>query len=278
MLRNTSFYLQRYVLGRRTLLARAPAFNLELRVPSGDASGRHLYMHGMHARTVVDFLATGLELEPGDLVFDIGAGIGWYSLLLARIAPRGTTIHAFEPEPWARGLLQENTNHNRTGAVTVVGSAVGEESGHAIVRRHDRRRRSWPRLRPPTQTLEVDMVSLDDYCQRNGLASRPVGFIKLDVEGLEFFALRGALHTLRRCRTLLTAFSPARLENANVDPVSMLDLLVELGFTPAVLQPGGPRAVTRAELLADDRSRPLLWTRVRRPARTLLPDNAALAI
>ena len=229
----------------------------------------------MHAQKVVDFLATGLELEPGDLVFDIGAGIGWYSLLLARIAPRGTAIHAFEPEPWARGLLQENANHNRAETITVVGSAVGEDSGHAIVHRHDRRRRSWHRLRPPRQTLEVDIVSLDDYCRRNGLASRPVGLIKLDVEGLEFFALRGAMQTLRRCRTVLTDFSPARLERANVDPVSMLDLLVELGFAPAVLELAGPRPVTRAELLADGRPLSLLWTTARPLARRQKPLNDA---
>jgi FkbM family methyltransferase len=278
MLRLTSFFVQRYVLGRRTLVAQAPAFNLELRVPSGDAAGRHLYKRGMHARTMGDFLTTGLDLRPGDVVFDIGAGIGWYSLLLARIAPRGAAIHAFEPEPWARGLLQENANRNRADAVTVVGSAVGEDSGHALVHCNGRRRDSWHSLRAPSQMLEVDMVSLDDYCRRNGLASRPVGLIKLDIEGLEFFALRGAAHTLGHCRTVVTEFSPARLERANVDPVSLLDLLVERGFTPALLAPAGPRRVTRAELLADDRARPIVWTRSRPAERRQKPDTAALAI
>jgi protein-L-isoaspartate O-methyltransferase len=83
------------MLGRRSLLARVPEFDLVMRVPAGEAVGRHLFRDAMHAPQVIDFLATGLELAPADVVFDIGASIGWYSLLLARIAPRGEEIHAF---------------------------------------------------------------------------------------------------------------------------------------------------------------------------------------
>ncbi|HRP87856.1 MAG TPA: hypothetical protein PLS34_10110, partial [Gammaproteobacteria bacterium] len=100
MLRSAAFFVQRFVLGRRTLLAQVPEFDLELRVPAGDAVGRHLYEDAMHAPAVIDFLATRLELAPDDVVFDIGANIGWYALLLARLAPRGVSIHAFEPDPW----------------------------------------------------------------------------------------------------------------------------------------------------------------------------------
>jgi FkbM family methyltransferase len=213
-LRSAAYFVQRYLLGRQTLLAPVPEFDLELRVPAGDEAGRHLFEEAMHAPAVIDYLATGVELAPEDVVFDIGASIGWYSLLLARLAPRGTSIHAFEPDPWTRGLLQENASRNRADAITVVGAAVGEDSRPARLHRYGARRRGRNGLlagsRP--ETIDIEMVSLDDYCRQHGLADRPVGFIKIGVEGFEFFALRGALATLGRCRALLTEFSPARLE------------------------------------------------------------------
>jgi FkbM family methyltransferase len=280
MLRSAAFFVQRFVLGRRTLLARVPEFDLELRVPAGDAVGRHLYEDAMHAPAVIDFLATSLELEPDDVVFDIGANIGWYALLLSRIAPRGTVIHAFEPDPWARGLLQENISRNRADAVTIVAAAVGEDSGTARLHRygHRRARNGLLPVGAP-ETIDIEMVSLDDYCRRNGLDDRPVGFIKIGIEGFEFFALRGAVETLSRCRAVLTEFSPQRLGQADVHPVNMLDLLVELGFTPAVLGPAGAREVTRETLLADDSKRNVFWSRpavARRVADR--PDPDALAI
>jgi FkbM family methyltransferase len=262
MIRSAAFFVQRYVLGRQTLLARVPEFELELRVPARDAIGRHLYRHGMHAPALTHFLATGLDLKHDDLLFDVGASIGWHSLVLARIAPRGAAIHAFEPDPWARGLLQENVSRNRAEAITVVGAAAGETSGTARLPRHNhrRRKRNVPLPLPGPEVLEVEMVSLDDYCRRNGLAGQAVGFIKLGVEGLEYHALRGAVETLGRCRALLTEFSPAQLERVDVHPAAMLDLLVEHGFTPAVLESGGLRAVERAELLAEARSRHVFWS------------------
>lgn len=282
MLRDASFMVQRYLLGRETLYAQVPEFDLELRVPARDAAGRHLFRDGVHAPEITDFLATGLELRPGDLVFDIGASIGWYALLLARTAPRGVHIHAFEPDPWMRGLLHENVSRNRADAmVTIVGAAVGERTGPAVLHRYGSRRRERNRLlRWVTRdSVDVEMVSLDDYCREHHLESRPVGFMKIGVQGFEFHALRGARATLARCRTLLTEFAPALLEQAEVHPAVPLDLLVEMGFSPALVVGGVLRPVTRAELLADGQARNVLWTRPEAAAaRPAPPDPAALAI
>lgn len=279
MLRAASFFVQRFVLGRRTLLAQVPEFDLELRVPAGDAVGRHLYEDAMHAPAVIDFLATRLELAPGEVVFDIGANIGWYALLLARLAPRGVVIHAFEPDPWARGMLQENLRRNRADAVTVAGSAVGESSGAAQLHRYGHRRARGGLLPVGApETVAVPMVSLDDYCREHELDDRPVGFIKIGIEGFEYFALRGAERTLSRCRAVLAEYAPQRLAQAGIEPVALLDLLVESGFTPAVIDAAGPREVTRDELLAEPGRRHLFWSRPAAVSTPQVPDPDALAI
>jgi FkbM family methyltransferase len=280
LFRSASFVVQRFVLGRRMLLARIPEYGLELRVPARDVIGRHLYKYRTHDAVISRFLATQLELGPDDLVFDVGANIGWYSLLIARIAPRGAAIHAFEPDPWVRGLLQENISRNRAGAVTVVDAAVGERPGRATLYLYGERNRGRNSLLPINrgEQIEVEVVSLDDYCRRLGLENRPVGFIKIDVEGYEFFALRGATETLRRARAVLTEFSPIYMERADLHPAAMLDLMVELGFSPFLLEDAGPRAVSREELLASGRQRDLYWTRPAGTPTPAAPDPAALAV
>lgn len=277
MLRSTSFFLQRYVLGRPTVVAHARDFDLELRVPTRDAAGAGLYRRGMHAPEVADFLVRRLELEPGDLVFDIGASVGWYTLLLAQIAPRGVEIHAFEPDPWARGLLQENLARNRAEGVTVVDAAVGHRDGEVMLYRYGGRRRRP--LRPGSaQQLSVRMLRLDDYCREHGLARRRVGCLKIGVQGFEFHALQGARKTLARCRTVLTEYSPAQLDEAGVHPASVLDLMVELGFQPAEIRGGRLRATDRPAIMANLRPRTLAWTRPAAAVRAAAPDPDALAI
>jgi len=280
MLRSASFLVQRFVLGRQTLLARAQGFDLELRVPARDSAGARIYCDGMHAPEVADFLVTGLDLRAGDLVFDIGASVGWYSLLLAEVAPRGTRIHAFEPDPWACGMLQENVSRNRADAVTVVAAALGERSGPARLHLHGARRRrrgglAW--LGGP-EGVDIEMLRLDDYCRERKLRRRTVGLLKIGVQGFEFFALRGARETLACCRAVLTEFAPRQQELAGVHPVAMLDLLVEHGFSPAVIEAGGLCEVSRAELLAERPCCNLLWRRRTTPAAAAPPDPDALAI
>jgi FkbM family methyltransferase len=277
VLRATSLFVQRYVLGRPTVVARARDFDLELRVPIRDAAGAGLYRRGMHAPEVADFLVRRLELEPGDLVFDIGASVGWYTLLLAQIAPRGVDIHAFEPDPWARGLLQENLGRNRVEGVTVADAAVGHRAGQVVLHRYGGRRRR-PLRTSRAQQLTVPMLRLDDYCKEQHIARRPVGCLKIGVQGFEFHALQGGRRTLARCRTVLTEYSPAQLDEAGMHPASVLDLMVELGFEPAEIVAGALRPTDRRAIMADRRSRTLAWTRPHSARRAAVSDPGALAL
>lgn len=280
MLRRASYLVQRYALGRDTVLARLPQFDLELRVPSRDALGRNLFTDGIHAPAVADFLATGMQLQPGELAFDIGAGVGWHSLLLSRVVPRGAEIHAFEPDPWARGLLRENAARNRADGLCVVEAAVGPAPGKARLHRYGSRREQGRWRARRTAAIDVPMVSLDDYCRGAGLAGRPVGFIKLGVQGFELQVLEGARATLARCRLLLTEFAPDDIYRSGVHPAQLLDLLVELGFIPELLTTAGAVAVTRAEILASGKPQDIRWRRPGGSARPVpaAPDPRALAI
>jgi FkbM family methyltransferase len=141
---------------------------------------------------------TELELLPiivpaDRLAVDIGANNGLYTHFLAKIAPR---VVAFEPVP----VLAEFLRRAVAPGVTVIEKAVSDQAGNLdihvpVVRGHptynvgslEGTRRDGPSIRHNVEVTTVDAEGLDD-----------VGFIKIDIEGHELNALKGAENTIRR--------------------------------------------------------------------------------
>jgi FkbM family methyltransferase len=137
-------------------------------------------------------------LRPGDVVFDIGANVGFYSLLAAvRIGTTGR-VYAFEPLPRNLGFLRRNLDLNRIGNVEILDAAVAAQSGVAAfdvgggpcLGRVD-----------AAGTLAVRAVSIDALVSSGELP--PPSVIKMDIEGGELAALEGARATLERHRPMV---------------------------------------------------------------------------
>ena len=140
-------------------------------------------------------------LKPGMVVLDIGAHHGFYSLLAShKVTPTGKVI-AFEPSPRERRRLIWHLRLNRRRNVRVEPLALGSREGTAqlfVVRGRDTGCNSLrpPRVAEPVYPIEVPIVRLDDYLERQGITH--VDFIKMDVEGAELEVLRGASLLLSR--------------------------------------------------------------------------------
>jgi len=155
------------------------------------------------------------EVRPGDVVLDLGAHIGYCTLLLARLVGPSGRVVAFEPDPANFELLRRNVEGNGYRNVTLCPLAVSDRCGQARLYRSadnagDHRLHASPEARP---SVAVEAVSLDhvfrDYAGR-------VDLIKMDVQGSEGAALegmRGLLGRLPRVK-LLTEFWPAGLVRA----------------------------------------------------------------
>jgi FkbM family methyltransferase len=170
-------------------------------------------------------------IGPGQTVLDIGANIGYYTLIAARqVGPRGR-VFAFEPDPANFGLLKRNVEENGYANVVLVPQAVSDRSGrsrlylnktnrgdHRLYDSHDGRDWVWVK----TAALDRYFLKLDKH----------VHFIKMDIQGAEAAALRGMKGLLRRNGPvrLVTEFSPGSLRQAGSDPAGFLDLLQKLGF------------------------------------------------
>jgi FkbM family methyltransferase len=130
-------------------------------------------------------------IPPGGVVYDLGANVGYYTLLSAVLAgPRGR-VFAFEPLPRNLEFLRRHLSLNRIDNATVIEAAVTDRGG--TVRFEEDASTSKGRI-GAQGTLEVRCVALDELVARERMP-RP-DLLKIDIEGGELLALQGARRIL----------------------------------------------------------------------------------
>jgi FkbM family methyltransferase len=181
-------------------------------------------------------------LAPGMTFVDIGAHVGYMSLVAADIVgPRGRGI-AFEPAPGNFELLQANLARNGATHVVAIPAAAWNATGPVPFSLSDVNtgdHRAYPR--PGTETLEVQGYAVDDLIP----PEVSVDVVKVDAQGTDHLALQGMVRTLFRCRpVLLVEFWPAGITELGDDPLAVLAFYRDLGYQLAVLgsDPPGPEA------------------------------------
>ena len=186
------------------------------------------------------------EIKPGMQVLDVGANIGYFTLLFARLVGPSGHVHAFEPEPRNLELLQRNIARNSYTNVTAVPKAVSRTSGRQRLYKSpdnlgDHRLAHGTAGRA---AIDVSVVTLDAF-----LGDARVDFIKLDIQGAECAAVQGARQLIARSAPLclITEFWPAGMRAFGDDPEQYLQELSALGFGIAVIAPGA-----RPELISLD--------------------------
>ncbi len=137
-------------------------------------------------------------LRPGMTVLDLGAHHGLYTLLASKLVGRKGRVIAFEPSPRERQRLAKHIKLNGADNVSVEDCALGAESGEADLFLADGANDWCNSLRRPAesrgQTVRVQVRRLDDVVSQLGLSK--LDFLKMDVEGAELDALRGATRIL----------------------------------------------------------------------------------
>ena len=167
-------------------------------------------------------------LAPGMTVLDIGANVGLFTLVAAhRVGPTGR-VHAFEPTPELAAHILRNLELNGLENVAVNPIAVSDAAGHAmlhLVEPDDPGENSIVNPSPGARTLEVPTVTLDGYIAEHDVGR--VDVIKIDIEGAEMPALRGARDLLSGddSPVLVLEFHPTTLAYSGHSPDDMLGLL-----------------------------------------------------
>jgi FkbM family methyltransferase len=136
-------------------------------------------------------------LSPGSVLYDIGANIGFFTIIAARVVGVEGHVVAFEPQPRARHTLERNIDRNRFKNVSVVPQAVGASRGHAHLTVDGMRGHATAHLADHGHLVKV--VAIDNVV--GGL--RPPDVVKIDVEGTEVDVLLGLHETIRRYAPLI---------------------------------------------------------------------------
>lgn len=170
-------------------------------------------------------------IEEGWTVIDIGANIGYYSLLFARaVGPTGRVI-AIEPDATNFDLLRKNIALNGYQNVTLINAAVWSSTTTLKLYLSEENRGDHRAYESADPRLSVDTpaLGLDEYFGSN---PPPIAFIKMDVQGAECHALRGMLALLRSNTRaqIVSEFWPAGLIAAGTSPHEYLDTLHSLGY------------------------------------------------
>jgi FkbM family methyltransferase len=162
-------------------------------------------------------------VHPGDTVLDVGANIGYYTLLLAKLVGEQGRVFAFEPEPENFKLLQKNVALSGYGNVVLIPKAASNFTGTARLylsdcNKGDHRMCDSGESR---DSISISTVRVDDEL---GDLKRPVRFIKMDIQGHEANALQGMNELLTRnyVVSLLSEFWPVGLKRSGVDPAAYL--------------------------------------------------------
>ena len=180
-------------------------------------------------------------LDSQSVIIDSGANIGQMVMMYLR-SSSPVMIHAFEPTPMARSWLEECVAGNELGNVIVSPLALGAGAGTANLVEHDFQHKEGAqnRLTASGDGLSIEVITLDAYAEAHGIEH--VRFWKLDMEGYELSALRGAQALLQHA-----AIDYIYVETGSAGE-AIAEYLTQFGYIAVPLGIG--RVLSRAEVRA----------------------------
>ena len=135
---------------------------------------------------------------PGNVVFDVGANVGYYTLLASLLVGRAGKVFAFEPVRKNLAYLERHLRINGVSNVTVIDKAVSDRDGYVSF--VDGPSASMGHF-AETGGYQVPTVAIDSLVERGELPLPD--FMKIDVEGAELLVLRGAKRTIEQARPVI---------------------------------------------------------------------------
>jgi FkbM family methyltransferase len=157
-------------------------------------------------------------------IFDIGANVGYYTILFSRLAPDGQ-IFAFEPTS-TEAMLRANLAHHQVKNVEIHKVAVGRQPGL----REDDIFRIWGR---DAERSEYPFVSIDSFVQERKV--KKVDCVKIDVDSFDFEVLQGAVDTLQTYDPYVVVelnHALSRRQQSNAEAMAWLS---RLGYSDALV-------------------------------------------
>ncbi len=213
----------------------------QMLVRADESVGREVYCFGVLEREESKFIRQ--EIKETDVCFDVGANVGYHTLLLAVTARRGF-VHSFEPVPSNYRLLSANVALNGLCNVIVNQCAVGavQEEADFVIARDGAFSSFVDTGRMPVHArVRVPVVTLDQYCQQRRIER--VDFLKVDVEGAEEKVINGAKQLLGnkelRPRFIMLELNDSMLHKHGSSIDNVLTQMRFFGYSPFICHKAG---------------------------------------
>jgi FkbM family methyltransferase len=186
----------------------------------------------MYEEDIVNWITARFRPYSGGVFVDVGANFGWYSCLFGRIAGDKGKVFLFEPEPKNVALLKGNLKRNGVRAYNLHEAAVGSSAGRQSLMlahwsnpgAHSLIKSGWS-----SGSLQVPVVTLDETVLPK-LGEDRVSLMKIDIEGFELEAIRGAPGLIERTDAIILEYSPPFLRKGGYNPLELWDGLIAKGF------------------------------------------------
>jgi FkbM family methyltransferase len=264
LVRSTTYFFKRYIFCADFLLAYSPQFDVEFYFKTEDAIGRHIYKTGTYEKSLTDYVTQKIPFQKNDVFIDIGANIGWYSIIMSKILPSSCKIFSFEPDPLNLEILSKNKDQNQCDNIDIIPKALGKESSESTLYLYpdkNRGRHSLIPLNRDQDKLSVEVVSLDAFLLEQNIDLTRIRFLKIDIEGFELPALQGAVKTLNEVPYILMEFSPELMRVGGFNPGDLVELMSNFGFQAHQIQGGALEELSLIDLENIQGQADLLWTK-----------------
>lgn len=183
------------------------------------------------------------QAKIGDTIVDVGANIGYYTVLLADKVGKNGKVYAFEPDKTNFEILVKNIKENNLENVVAINAAVGKKEGELKLHKSEENfgdhklyedKPTLPSLNPPSQNATdghrnggkdylneelVKIIKLDDY-----LKDTKVDLIKIDTQGWEPEVIDGAKELIKKNKPIMfLEYSPASYKLAKLNGKKMME-------------------------------------------------------
>lgn len=192
-------------------------------------------------------------LRPGDIVFDVGAHIGRYSVFASRRVGGSGRVFAFEPVKENYWMLRTTIALNQCDNIVAVNTALGNFVGVRTMNLFEKGFSSWStfgrpqmttpdgRALAPTRKEEVALTTLDRFCEENSIDW--IDLLKVDVEGFEVDVFKGSERMLEAKAIDLICFEVSQqpLQAAGASVRDLFEILGKNGYAIYEYHPGEGR-------------------------------------
>jgi FkbM family methyltransferase len=185
-------------------------------------------------------------LKPGDVFIDVGANVGYLTVVAAGLVGRQGQVHSFEPIPSYFHCLQRQAKINPQFKIVVNNLALGEKEGlikmdfakppHSGGSSLVNNFLNYINKDIKTEDIQVKTKRLDDYLEENNLNN--IALIKIDVEGVEFSVLKGLEKFFQKSKQrplIICEITPAAYQFLGTSREELIKYMQGFGYQPRSL-------------------------------------------